>query len=214
MVAYYPSWQAGIHRIHNATMLKTVYLSYILKNPALVVVGLWHMDCYCQSMIIQGKRNSFWKGGRMIPDTTKRVGMHTAECINKQIRNKTEKNIACAMAGGPKTIDRRLADLDREWDLDRLLEMNTGVLCILGVVLGATVNRKFYLLPLIVGGGLIQHAIIGWCPTMQIWRRLGFRTPSEIEGERYALKALRGDFREFPKNGPLTFGEAMKATSR
>jgi hypothetical protein len=41
---------------------------------------------------------------------------------------------------------------------------------------------------------LFQHALQGWCPPVPILRRLAFRTASEIEHERYALKALRGDF--------------------
>jgi hypothetical protein len=41
---------------------------------------------------------------------------------------------------------------------------------------------------------LFQHAVQGWCPPVPILRRLGFRTVTEIEQERHALKALRGDF--------------------
>jgi hypothetical protein len=37
-------------------------------------------------------------------------------------------------------------------------------------------------------------AVEGWCPPVPILRRLGFRTSYEIEEERQALKALRGDF--------------------
>jgi hypothetical protein len=44
------------------------------------------------------------------------------------------------------------------------------------------------------GGFLIQQALRGDCPPYQLLRRLGFRTRQEIERERYALKALRGDF--------------------
>jgi hypothetical protein len=33
---------------------------------------------------------------------------------------------------------------------------------------------------------------------MPVFRRLGFRTQSEIDSERYALKTLRGDFRNLP----------------
>lgn len=45
-------------------------------------------------------------------------------------------------------------------------------------------------------GFLFQHAVQGWCPPVSLLRRLGFRTSSEIDAERYALKALRGDFKE------------------
>jgi hypothetical protein len=36
----------------------------------------------------------------------------------------------------------------------------------------------------------------GWCPPLPVFRRLGIRTASEIDYERYALKSLRGDFDE------------------
>ncbi len=45
-----------------------------------------------------------------------------------------------------------------------------------------------------VAGFLFQHAVQGWCPPVPILRMLGFRTSYEIEQERRALKALRGDF--------------------
>jgi hypothetical protein len=36
-----------------------------------------------------------------------------------------------------------------------------------------------------------------------LFRRLGFRTASEIDEERYALKALRGDFADLPRGAEL-----------
>ena len=66
---------------------------------------------------------------------------------------------------------------------------------LLGVTLGATVDRRFFYFPAIVGGFLLQHAVQGWCPPMFWFRRMSIRTQSEIDYERYALKALRGDFR-------------------
>jgi hypothetical protein len=39
-----------------------------------------------------------------------------------------------------------------------------------------------------------EHAVQGWCPPLPILRRMGFRTAREIDTERTALKALRGDF--------------------
>ena len=43
------------------------------------------------------------------------------------------------------------------------------------------------------GGGFL-HAMTGCYPLLPLFRRLGFRSPREIARERYALKALRGDF--------------------
>ena len=49
-------------------------------------------------------------------------------------------------------------------------------------------------LPALVTAFLFQHAIQGWCPPLPILRRMGYRTMREIDIERTALKALRGDF--------------------
>ena len=38
-----------------------------------------------------------------------------------------------------------------------------------------------------------------WCPPLPLVRRLGIRTLAEIEQERHALKALRGDYAEVPR---------------
>ena len=121
---------------------------------------------------------------------------NTAECINRQIRKATEKSVRCTAIDGPEAIERRIAELDREWDVERALEANAAVASILGVVLGVAVNRKWFIFPAVVGGFLLQHAVQGRCPPIPVLRRLGFRTQTEIERERYALKALRGDFRD------------------
>jgi hypothetical protein len=131
----------------------------------------------------------------MIPSTTQRVPQHTAEYINEEIRRQTEENVAHYATGGSATIERRLQELDREWDMERTLEANASLIALMGLTLGASVNRKWFVLPGIVVAFLLQHAVQGWCPPVPIFRRLGFRTQTEIEQERYALKALRGDFR-------------------
>ncbi len=57
-------------------------------------------------------------------------------------------------------------------------------------------HRKWLLLPFGVAAFLLQHALQGWCPPVDIFRRLGIRTTREINDERVALKVLRGDFDE------------------
>ena len=132
----------------------------------------------------------------MLPSTTERVPHHTAEQVNEQIRLQTEENVARYTTASPKAIERRLRELDREWDVERTLEANAASVILLSVAIGATMNRRFLFFPAVVAGFLLQHAMQGWCPPMPIFRRLGFRTQAEIELERYALKALRGDFRK------------------
>ncbi|WP_225870696.1 hypothetical protein [Sphingobium sp. EP60837] len=91
-------------------------------------------------------------------------------------------------------IPLRFQTLDREWDIERTLEANAAGIALLGLALGASVNPWFFALPAIVAGFLMQHALQGWCPPVPILRKLGFRTAREIEEERMALKAMRGDF--------------------
>lgn len=130
----------------------------------------------------------------MIASTRDRVPLHTSDCVNAEIRRRTEENVARHMAAGAAAIDERLRELDREWDIERMLEANAATACLVGVTLGALKDRRFFLMPAIVAGFLLQHAVQGWCPPMPILRRLGFRTANEIDYERYALKAFRGDF--------------------
>lgn len=152
----------------------------------------------------------------MIPATTTRVSEQTADRINEDIRQQTERNIACYAASGPDAIRRRLAELDHEWDIERTLEANAATAALVGLTLGATVNRRWFLLPAVVAGFLLQHAIQGWCPPLPIFRRLGYRTQSEIDEERYALKALRGDFDKLTRNGGdhLAVHQAIAAVRR
>ena len=132
----------------------------------------------------------------MIPSTTARVPEHTAEPINEQIRYQTEENVARYAAAGPEAIGRRLAELDREWDIERALAMNSSALSLLGLAMTVLRGRHWLVLPLVVQGFFVQHAIEGWCPRLPLLRCLGLRTQFEIEQERYALKALRGDFQQ------------------
>jgi Protein of unknown function (DUF2892) len=131
----------------------------------------------------------------MIPATTERVPQNTAEQINERIRERTRANVAGYSQAGPAAVARRLRELDHEWDIERVLEANAASVVLLGTALGAFVDRRFYFLPAMVGTFLLQHAIQGWCPPVPLFRRLGVRTQTEIDEEKMALKALRGDFK-------------------
>jgi hypothetical protein len=104
-----------------------------------------------------------------------------------------EERLACFRHASTGQIDQRLHELDREWDIERSLEANAATVCVLSVILGTTVDRRWYFLPGVVGAFLLQHALQGWCPPLPVLRRLGVRTSSEIEEERRALMDLRRD---------------------
>jgi hypothetical protein len=134
----------------------------------------------------------------MIRSTQYRVTEATCPKVNAAIERRTQESIARCAAAGRAAINRRLEELDREWDVERALELNFATLVFAGGALGLGVDRKYMLLPTVAAGFMIQHVLYGWCPPLPVLRRLGFRTTAEIDREKYALKALRGDFDQLP----------------
>lgn len=137
----------------------------------------------------------------MLPTTTTRVARHTSAKVNRTIQKKIKANVAHYASANSDEIDKRLNELDREWDIERSLEANGSTLLLIGLALGTFLNRKWYFLPAFVGAFCLQHALQGWCPPIEAFRRLGVRTSKEIDEERVALKALRGDFQPLYRNG-------------
>src|SRR5688572_17785468 len=127
---------------------------------------------------------------------SERVRSVTGKHQNAEIDNLIILNLEYYKSEGPAAIDARIEELDREWDIERTLEMNAAAFALTGTILGALVNRKWLVLPMLVTTFLAQHAIQGWCPPISVFRKMGIRTRPEIDREKYALKALRGDFGE------------------
>lgn len=119
-----------------------------------------------------------------------RVRRSTPEHLNEQIDRQIRSNIRNYAGTDQPAIRRRILELDREWDVERVLEVNASTLALAGLALGLTVNRRWLALPIAVAGFLLQHGIQGWCPPLPVLRRLGVRTRGEIDRERYALLDL------------------------
>lgn len=138
----------------------------------------------------------------MISTTARRVPDHTVDRVNQRIREQTCQDVERVAAGGVPAIDRRLAELDLEWDIERTLEANAATVAATGAALTLLADRRFAVIPLLVGVFLLQHAVQGWCPPLPVFRRFRFRTQTEIDEEKAALKALRGDFRDIGGTSP------------
>lgn len=123
-----------------------------------------------------------------------RVRKNTPVEHNKKIDLKVEKIIENYRYLSSDEISCRLAELKKEWDIEKTLEVNASTLAVTGLLLGTFGSRKWYFLPMIVTSFLLQHGIQGWCPPLPLFRKFGIRTRQEIDEEMYALKILRGDF--------------------
>lgn len=119
-----------------------------------------------------------------------RVRRSTAFELNQKIDSEIDASIAQHRQRSEEDIIRRIEVLDKEWDVERVLEVNASTLALSGLVLGLTVDRKWLFLPGAVLTFLLQHGLQGWCPPLPVLRRLGVRTRGEIDREKYALKAL------------------------
>jgi hypothetical protein len=141
-----------------------------------------------------------------------RVRDHSAPIVNQRIADQTRDRIERVVRQGHEAVTLRLDQLDREWDVDRALMVNFAIV---GGATYATGLYRFAHSPLLGRrrhgwlqfftvqlGFLLLHGTVGWCPPLPVFRRLGFRTKSEIEAERRVLlNALPSETGESPAGG-------------
>ncbi len=127
---------------------------------------------------------------------TDRVRAHTGEEVLEKIDTKIREEVRDGAKMSDGEIDRRIAELEREWDVERMLEANAATLGLTGLALGFFFGRRWLIIPALIFPFLLQHAVQGWCPPLAVFRRAGIRTRREIDAEKNALKALRGDYKE------------------
>lgn len=114
-------------------------------------------------------------------------------------------------AAHPREISARLKELDKEWHIERLLNLNAATLAGFGTLMSLYKGKQWLALPAGASGLLIQHALKGSSVPADWLRQLGFRTAEEINEERYALKLIRGDFDEM---GELDVDQAVEDIER
>src|SRR5688572_6385257 len=117
-----------------------------------------------------------------------RVRRNTADKFNRKIDQQTDANVRKYAALGSGVMETRLQQLDSEWDVERSLQLASGLNVLIGLILGLTVNKKWFLLSAVSAAFLVQHTLQGWCPPLPVLRYFGVRTKEEIDLEREALE--------------------------
>ena len=147
-----------------------------------------------------------------------RVRANTWPAVNERLDREAQLRLReAATLTGSDELTTRMTRLDDEWDFDRTVETEAAIMGLVGVGLGAAVNRRLLVLPGLVSTMLVLHATHGWYPLLPLFRRIGVRSRDEIDRERYALKAMRGDFAVLPPDGSPAAeraSAAWKAVSR
>lgn len=126
-----------------------------------------------------------------------RVERNTSAGLNQRFEAQLEESIGRCARAGPDAIGRRLAELDREWDIERVIELEAPATIALGIGLGSAVDRRWYALSAFAAAMVLLHNVQGWYPLLPLLRRLGVRTQQEIERERLALRALLGEHQDW-----------------
>jgi hypothetical protein len=144
-----------------------------------------------------------------------RVRSSSSSEKNRKIDRETIENIREYENKSPQEVEKRIEELEKEWDIERLLETNMSILALIGIALNVFVHEYWIILPIIVLSFFLQHALQGWCPPLPIFRSMGKKTRAELDREKYALKVLKGDFDEVPRPGdPANAEKIYKATTK
>ncbi len=123
---------------------------------------------------------------------------------NKKYNLEIEREIVATVQGykgkSQEEITGRIAEIEKEWSIERWIELNSSTIAFVGLILGAFVNKYWLFLPGIVLPFLFLHGLQGWCPPIPIMRKYHIRTRREMDWEKFSLKFLRGDFDRVDRN--------------
>jgi hypothetical protein len=143
--------------------------------------------------------------------STDAVRSHAPIEVNKRIDERVERCVRHMAQQDRPEITRYLEKLEREWDLNRAVMVAGSLLSVLGLWLGRRDGGRWRILGGMAAGLMLQHGLMGFGPLAEMVRAVGgVRTRREIDLEKFALKALRGDFERIPKSdgGPLARANA------
>src|ERR1035437_4145949 len=64
----------------------------------------------------------------------------------------------------PAEISQRIKALDKEWDIERVLDLNMSALALCGITSSLLFNKYSIILPILLLLFFIWHSFRGWCP--------------------------------------------------
>lgn len=106
----------------------------------------------------------------------------------------TRENVARFASATPQILDQRLCELDCAWDVERTAQVGVAGLTLVGLAAAAYWGVGWWAVPIVGASLLLIQAIWCWSPLSALLSCCGLRTRRDHAQERYALKALRGDF--------------------
>ncbi len=130
------------------------------------------------------------------------VRAHTPLVVNQRIDEHVERCVRyMAEKGDRAEMSRYLERLEREWDIHRAVAVAGSAMALLGLLLGRRDGGRWRGLSMVASVVMLQHGVSRFSPLSELLRGLGVRTRREIDLEKFAIKALRGDFERIPPDG-------------
>lgn len=139
------------------------------------------------------------------------VRSHATKEVNQRIDERVERCVRHMAQQERPEISRYLQKLEREWDIHRAVMVAGSAVAVVGLWLARRDGGRWRILGGLAAGLMLQHGLVGFGPLAELVRAVGgVRTRREIDLEKFALKALRGDFERIPRNdgGPLARANA------
>lgn len=115
---------------------------------------------------------------------------------NENPESRTWENIRFYGSLGQPGLSERIKSLDAEWDAEKFIGVALSGAGIFGLTMGVFGSRLWRLLAWTSLPLLFLYGQGKWKPSDNLIRALGLRPRREIHREKYALKAMRGDFRD------------------
>lgn len=143
--------------------------------------------------------------------STDAVRSHAPGGVNKRIDEKVERCVRYMAQRERAEISCYLQSLEREWDVNRAVMVAGSLVSLLGLWQARRSGAIWRALSGVAAGLMLHHGLIGFGPLAGLVRAVGrVRTRREIDLEKFALKALRGDFERIPRSegGPLARANA------
>ncbi|MFU0828614.1 MAG: DUF2892 domain-containing protein [Lachnoclostridium sp.] len=147
---------------------------------------------------------------KKIPHTTHRVPLNSCPIQNNLIRNQTICKLNKAKNSSKAAISRQIKQLNKEWDTERVVEVQSASLILLSSLMGIRNGRMWFGVTALIGVFLLNHGLYGWCPSLPIIRKMGIRTAEEINIEKTVLKMIRGDFSNIGTDVVALYNMAVK----
>lgn len=133
----------------------------------------------------------------MFAKTPTRIEENTRPEMKARLHQRLLANVSPYVNGDRQRIDQRLKELEKEWTIERAIELEAPIMIGLGATLGLLHSRKWFALSGVAASMVVLHNTGGWYPLLPVFQKMGLRSQKDIDTETNALRVLRKDHQRY-----------------